>query len=134
MTPKQKEKHEARKRKFQELCNKIKTMDDGERIRLASSIQAVSIEGAAYSPHNQCMLAFQAPDCTVLGGFRQWKKHGRSVMKGEHGHMIWIPCIRKATTDEATTEDKPETTAPESVNFIMGTVFDVTQTEEIAAA
>jgi len=116
-----------KREKMREICRQIKAMDDGERARMASSMQAASVEGAAYSVHNQCMIAVQNPAATILGGFRQWKKHGRTVKKGEHGIGIWVP---KFSTHESADGEKMEGGIE---GFLFGTVFDVTQTEELQA-
>ena len=63
---------------------------------------------------------------SIVGGFQQWRKQGRMVRKGEHGYMIWIPTHRKE-------EGAPEDDEGE-LNFIIGYVFDVTQTEVAAMA
>ena len=67
----------------------------------------------------------------MVGGFNQWKDKGRSVKKGEHGLMIWIPSIRKGEqgSESPTTGDVDKV----EMRFTMGTVFDITQTEETAA-
>jgi hypothetical protein len=66
----------------------------------------------------------QLPTASMVGGFRQWLDKGRAVKKGEHGLMIWIPTKGK---EKPTAEEvEQETNRP---NFVMGTVFDVSQTE-----
>jgi ATP-dependent DNA ligase len=128
-TEEQKQAAAHRREKMREICRQIKAMDDGERERLASRLQAVNIDCASYSLYNQCMIAFQKPDATVLSGFRQWKAHGRTVRKGEHGIGIWVP--RFAGKTETETGEKVE---GEVEGFLFGTVFDITQTEEMQAA
>ena len=127
-TAEQKQRAAERREKMKGYCRQIKAMEDGERERLASRIQAHSVEGATYSLHNQCMIAFQCPTATILGGFRQWKAHGRAVRKGEHGIGIWVPKFSKATDE---TGEKVE---GDVEGFLFGTVFDVSQTEELTAA
>ena len=126
-TPEQKAKAAERKAKLREICKQIKALDEGERARMASRMQVSSIAGTTLSTHNQCMLAFQKPDCTIVGGFRQWKQNGRSVMKGERGLGIWFPRFSKE-------KEKSGDTAGEIEGFMFGTVFDVMQTEEIKTA
>jgi len=127
-TPEQKAKAQEKRAKLREICRQIKAMDDGERARLASRTQARNIEGLTLSPHNQCMLAFQKPDVTIVGGFRQWKRAGRTVKKGEHGLGIWIPRFVGEKKEDGDTETEPGTLE----GFLFGTVFDVSQTEEVA--
>ena len=61
----------------------------------------------------------------MVGGFRQWIKAGRAVRKGEHGMSILVPCMpgKDRADDDAAQND--------SVRFIGGTVFDVSQTDAI---
>ena len=121
-TEEQKAKAAERKAQLREICNQIKAMDDGERARLASRMQVRSVTGATLSAHNQCMVAFQKADATIVGGFRQWLKEGRAVKKGEHGLGIWIPRFEKGEGEDG----------PGSLEgFLFGTVFDVTQTDAV---
>jgi antirestriction protein ArdC len=85
----------------------------------------VTCEGRSLSPFNTCLVLNQLPTASMVGGFRQWLDKGRAVKKGEHGLMIWIPT--KGKDDKPTAEDiEQETARP---NFVMGTVFDISQTE-----
>ena len=36
------------------------------------------------------------PDLSIVGGFNQWKNHGRRVKKGEHAIFIAVPCFKGA--------------------------------------
>lgn len=117
---------EARKAAFHKFARQIGMMDEGQRATLAASLPAITtIEGRTLSVHNQCLLASQCPTATIVGGFRQWLKAGRVVRKGEHGHNLWVPCMRSAN-DNADQDQKP--------GFIIGTVFDVSQTAETGTA
>ena len=130
LTPEQAERARARREKFKAYYKQVKALSEGDRERLASRVQVHTIEGHGLSVHNQCLLALQCPACTIVGGFRQWKKAGRHVRKGESGHMIWIPRFRNKS-------DVPEGQERESMGvegFIVGTVFDIGQTEERGAA
>jgi hypothetical protein len=94
----------------------------------------VTCEGHALSVHNSCLVLAQLPTASVVGGFRQWKEHGRSVRKGERGLMIWVPTSCKADAEQPAPEAQPpaegqtEGGARRS-GFVMGTVFDISQTE-----
>lgn len=111
------------------LAREVSKLTPEQRIELSSKCLAVRLEdGAALSVGNQCLIARQIPDATIVGGFRQWLKAGRVVMKGQHGACIWVPCAFKDKTkdgEEVTTERR---------GFILGTVFDVSQTTEKDAA
>lgn len=107
-------------------------MTPAQRAELAASMPAVvTIEGRALSPFNSCLVILQSQGrATIVGGFRQWIKSGRCVRKGQHGFSIWVPCgARKAeaTDTEASTDGDTRT------GFIAGTVFDVAQTDTLAA-
>ena len=103
-------------------------MTEDERSALVLKLGAiVTCEGRALSAFNSCLVLTQFPTASMVGGFRQWKGHGRSVKKGEHGLMIWVPTTGKDDTEQPT-EEETEGVAKRA-GFIMGTVFDITQTE-----
>ena len=118
VTAEQKAAAEIRRAKFRGFAAKIRAMSDAERAALAARVQVVTIEGRVLSLHNQCLLAYQGGGQTIVGGFRQWLKAGRAVRKGEHGFMIWVFAGKEGTEGE-----------PEETRFLMGTVFDVSQTD-----
>ena len=117
LTPEQQQRREAR----YQLARDIAAMTEEQRASLAARSSIATIEGRTLSPFNACMVASQCPNATIVGGFRQWLAAGRCVRKGEHGFAIWCPTSKK-------TEDDSEETA---VRFVLGTVFDVSQTDEI---
>lgn len=142
LTPEQTAARDARRSKFRDLARKIKAMSDAERAALTARMPAiVTIEGRALSPINSILIGFQLPQASIVGGFRQWIKNGRAVMKGQHGAAIWVPTGAKGDDREDGTAgpgagDVREESAGDdggSCRFIMGTVFDVTQTNEIGA-
>jgi hypothetical protein len=122
-TTAQKAKAQKRREEFAALTRTIKTMSADEIQALADEFSIVTIEDHPLSPTNTVLLTYQRKDVTVVGGFQQWKKHGRTVIKGEHGLAIWIPSIKDEKNDPAKEEEKKE------LFFLMGTVFDVSQTE-----
>ncbi len=124
-TAEQKEAAQQRRANMRALAKTISGMTPDERSQFAEKIPVVTIEGRPLSPFNQCMVAMQNHNATVVGGFRQWIKSGRAVMKGQHGYAIWVPIKGKAVEGS---EEADET------RFILGTVFDVTQTQEIETA
>ncbi len=77
-----------------------------------------------YSLHNTLMIAVQRPDATLCAGFKQWRKLGRQVRKGESGLLIWYPTQRKTDPDD-------ENATATETSFLTGYVFDVTQTDPI---
>jgi hypothetical protein len=123
-TPEQKQKAAERRERFRAIAKQVSAMSEDQRAQLVASFGAiVTCEGRALSVHNSCLLITQRPGVSMVGGFRQWKDKGRSVRKGETGLALWVPTSRKNAEGE---------TEEERRGFIMGTVFDVSQTDEIA--
>ncbi|NMB83274.1 MAG: hypothetical protein GYA14_15805 [Ignavibacteria bacterium] len=108
--------------KIKALREKILSLSQEEREALAT-ISIPTIEGRFLSKHNAIMILFQFPfNPTVVGGFKQWLKAGRSVRKGEHGAVILYPVGTK--DDQGNIED--------AERFFSATVFDISQTEPIS--
>ena len=104
-------------------------MSAEQRTALAACLPGIAtVEGRALSVFNACLIASQNPQSTIVGGFRQWIKAGRAVRKGEHGMCIWVPLRQGADSDAEESGVNGDET---SMRFILGTVFDVTQTQEI---
>jgi antirestriction protein ArdC len=134
-TPEQKAQAAERRARFTELAKQIAALTDDERGALVARVGAiVTCEGRALSVHNSCLVLTQLPTASMVGGFRQWQAHGRSVRKGEHGLMIWVPTSRTTDAEPAApAADAGETEGEgKRAGFVMGTVFDVTQTEPTA--
>jgi len=122
---------QLKRERFRALCKKVRALSDDERKDMARRMPGVlTCEGHALSLHNTILLYFQGGAVTVVGGFRQWKKLGRYVRKGEHGMSIWIPVDRKAPATVQPTGDAEL----DDMFFIAGTVFDVSQTEATTGA
>jgi hypothetical protein len=136
-TPEQKAKAAARREKFRGLAKQISAMSDAARAELAAKLPGlVTVEGRALSAGNMCLVAVQKPDATMVGGFRQWLKAGRCVAKGSVGLMIWVPTGKRdsdAPAASAAADKETGGEAGERPGFIMGTVFDVSQTVELTA-
>ena len=77
------------------------------------------IEILSYSRNNQALIFFQCPWAKEVKGYRQWKKEGRQVQKGENGISIFAPLTRKA---KKTNDD-------EVFGFRLVSVFDISQTK-----
>ena len=130
-TPEQKARAAERRAKLREIAQKISKLPEADRAALVDH-WPVTIEGHRLSLHNACMIALQG-SATVVGGFQQWKKAGRSVRKGQHGFGIWVPIGLPKKT-----EANPEPNgANDPQGFTVGTVFDISQTDpqtsEVAA-
>lgn len=130
-TAEQKAKSQARRDQFKALWKQVADMPEDERIAQANKLGIVSCEGHGLSMKNQLLIAFQNPAATVVGGFRQWMKMGRVVSKGQHGLMIWVPTAGKSNEPSATSTAEPVaiTEGGNELKFLIGTVFDISQTE-----
>jgi len=129
-TTAQKAKATERRARMRELSQRLAAMSEAERQAMAESAGAVqTIEGRPLSPHNTCMVVSQlGGGVSVVGGFRQWRQAGRTVRQGEHGAAIWC-----RTGGAGETEGAEAAEAAAKPGFIMGTVFDIGQTEPLAA-
>lgn len=132
VTDEQKAAAEARRESFRALSRQIAAMTPEQRAEIAARMPAVvTVAGHALSAFNSALLVYQNPTATVVGGFRQWLAANRCVRKGERGAAIWVPTGGRA---EATGEGaEPNAEAGERPRFIVGYVFDVTQTHECEA-
>jgi|TARA_Y100000034_G_scaffold121326_1_gene165392 antirestriction protein ArdC len=128
-TAAQKEAAAHRRALARKLAKKVSALTPEQRAAMAAQMPVVSIEGNPLSPYNTCMIISQSEAATVVGGFRQWKKAGRHVQKGQKGMAIWCPSSKKATDDDGPQADDDTDDSP---RFFLGTVFDVSQTAEKA--
>lgn len=127
------EKRDARRAQFKALVKQVANMTDAEKLQFSSKVGAITTAsgGVISGFANTMLLVLQLRNPTMVGGFRQWLAVGRCVRKGEHGAMIWVPIGRgKQETAMTPADGKGEDEKP---GFIMGTVFDISQTEEIGA-
>ena len=104
------------------LVAMISAMTPEERSEMASRSPIVTVAGHCPSHFNQCMIAMQRPSASVVGGFKQWIAAGRCVAKGESGMAIWCPSTRKSKN----------ASKPDETYFVLGTVFDISQTVELS--
>lgn len=125
-TQSQKDAAEQRRAKFRQLAKQLSAMPEADRQAIARKLPGIAtVEGRALSTINTLLIAAQCPTATLVGGFKQWKKAGRSVRKGEHGLSLWCPFRAK---DGEAVADQDE---GGKVRFGMGIVFDVSQTQPI---
>lgn len=86
----------------------------------------------SYSPKNQELIFSQFEGATQCAGFNKWKELGRAVRKGERSIKIMAPTERTKKDDDGNPVIDPKTGKPEKeLTYIMVSVFDVSQTEEI---
>lgn len=132
ITPEQKAKAEERRARFKQLVKQVSQMTDAERFEMIARVGAVvTCEGRALSPTNTVLCLMQLPGVSMVGGFKQWLRQGRSVVKGQHGISIWIPCVRKGTAEHFEINGRAEGDAPSETYFTSGTVFDISQTQPV---
>jgi antirestriction protein ArdC len=129
-TPEQKAKAEERRTKLRDIIKQVNAMTDDQKAQLSATMPAlVNPEGHYFTLHNTLLIASQgARNPTILGGFKQWMKQGRAVKKGEHGYMILFPREKKNGDDP---QPGPEEQEKPEVRFLIGYVFDISQTQEI---
>ncbi len=121
----------ARRQAFRQLAAKIAALSEEQRQGIVSRVGAVmTCEGHALSFFNTCLLIHQRDTVSVVGGYQQWKRAGRQVRKEEHGMQIWIP-IKGKKDDETPSVEELEADEEEKPAFIIGTVFDISQTDEV---
>lgn len=134
LTAEQEAARAARRGKFKALWKQVAALGESERAALAAKYGFRTVEGRELSMCNAMLIALQLPQASVLGGFRQWIKQGRAVRKGEHGAMIWCPTgARNAdgSPESPANGNETPTTEAQDTRFIIGTVFDISQTAEI---
>ncbi len=119
---------EEKKQKIRELIEKLAGFSDEQRETIVSKIGLMNPEGHVFSPRNQMLVYLQAGNSSVsiLAGFRQWQKHGRSVKKGSKGYLICIPSVVPKS-------DKPEDEELLEPFFFWKYVFDISQTQPISS-
>jgi hypothetical protein len=135
-TEAQKQAAEARRERFRGICRSLASMTDAQKAEfLAKCPQVVTCEGHPLSDINTMMLATQFPQVSVVGGFRQWRKLGRYVQKGQKALGIWIPKAGKVDPDkregEISSSELCEATSGR--RFLIGSVFDISMTAECGA-
>jgi len=124
-SPEQRAQAEERRNRFRALARQVAGMSPEARAELAARVNPVTVEGRPLSLHNACLLAAQLASVTLVGGFRQWRRAGRHVRKGEHGLALWVP----RGTPKSEPNDPEADSEAERPRFLIGTVFDVSQTE-----
>jgi hypothetical protein len=139
----------------EELIEAIKADFDERLARLAADpaewvtfIETVAGFGAQYTLNNQFALLMQAEQRQMTPTFflpfgnkegtSGWKKHGRSVRKGEKAFYVWAPVRRRPTDEEAARweaegrkvqRDEHGRPAIQVVGFRLSATFDLSQTD-----
>lgn len=137
LTAEQIAKRDERRAQFRKLIKQVADMPELARVQLANKLGIITAEGHQLSLCNTMLVALQCPQASIVGGFRQWIQHGRAVIKGQHGMMIWVPVgghkndtpLDGSTSVSAVADGEPS--GENDTRFIIGTVFDISQTQEI---
>ena len=118
----------AWKSKLRKLAARVEQLSGDERAAMAAKYGTVTAEGHRLSAYNAVFLAVQAGrPLAQVGGFRQWKKAGRMVAKGEHAAgYIYVPIKRRDADGDEVAEEK--------LRFRLVPVFDISQTEAMEVA
>lgn len=111
--------------KIKALRQRLARLSEEERRALTARGLIATVEGRTLSLHNTLLVYLQSNGHTptVVGGFKQWRRTGRTVKRGEHGFTIWFPVGRKDEDDETVEVEK----------FYTATVFDISQTDDLNA-
>ena len=138
-----------------ELLDKIKADFDARLAKLAADpakwvtfIETVASFGAQYTLNNQFLLLMQAEERQMdptfflpfgnKTGTSGWKKHGRSVRKGEKAFYVWAPIKRRPKEEKASRweaegrmvkRDEHGRPAIQVVGFRLSATFDLSQTD-----
>ena len=94
-----------------------------------------------YSFNNRILIYIQRKDATRVASFNGWKEKSRRVKKGAKGIKVLVPIFRKGEnpgklgSPEIDLTDLDSLTKamnrPQPVNFKVGNVFDISDTEAI---
>lgn len=138
LTQAQKDAALLRREKMGKLLKEVAKMTPEQKLALFRDHPVMTPEGRALSCFNTCFVIFQMKEATVVGGFQQWRRMGRVVKKGEKGLSIWFPRVAsKAAREEAEAREAGREDGEMSgrdgdeQRFMMGTVFDISQTQEV---
>jgi hypothetical protein len=138
-----------------ELLDKIKADFDARLAKLAADpaqwvtfIETVASFGAQYTLANQFLLLMQAEERQMdptfflsfgnKAGTSGWRKHGRTVRKGEKAFYVWAPIKRRPSEQEASrweaegrkvARDEHGRPVIQVVGFRLSPTFDLSQTD-----
>jgi len=114
-----------RRAKIREFAKLVSDLNDEQREEMVLKVgRVLTIEGHPLTVYNSILITMQDPDATVVGGYRQWKKSGRQVRKGEHAIGMWFPIAKKS-------KDEDDEEQVDELRFGIANVFDIRQTDEI---
>ena len=124
---------DAQRKEWREKMNgmikEVSGLSNERREEIARKYPIITSDGHAISAFNTVFLTLQTElSLTIIGGFKQWERAGRTVAKGvKAAGYIYVPMKGKKDAEG-------ETRTPERLRFRMVPVFDIAQTEESAVA
>ena len=94
--------HKEWRERMNGLIKQVSGLSDDARVEMAKRMPIVTCEGHAISGFNHCFLAMQSDKAiTIIGGFRQWERAGRTVAKGNKAAgYIYVPLKKKDAEGE----------------------------------
>jgi len=119
---------DAAKERKSKLMATVKTfakLTESERQLVTEQGTIQTCEGHPLSLKNTFLAMTQCPRVSMVGGFRQWEKHGRKVSKGSKAIGIFCPTTKKGSKESGEADQ---------LFFRVVNVFDISQTEETKAA
>lgn len=127
LTQEQKEQYrQEKKEKIIRIRKTLSEMTEEQRQAIADKFGILTVEGHLLTAHNQCFLVAQSEiNFSIVGGYKQWQKAGRSVRKGEHGFYIFVP----SKTKEESENSAEVSSDNETPFFFTAVVFDISQTD-----
>jgi hypothetical protein len=82
-----------------------------------------------YSFYNRILIYIQNPNATKVASYKNWKAKHRQVKKGARGMSVLVPIFPKGHNPLKTGDEEDKKRQP--VRFIVGSVFDIADTEAI---
>lgn len=117
----------------------IRSLEFAARFRSRSYANTLLIQAQHFRAFRKGNVPFPVP--TLVAGFQQWRRMGRSVLKGQHGYMIYAPVVARFASSTPSDDDswrrlgKSELPRPDEkvksklVGFTPAYVWDVSQTD-----
>jgi N-terminal domain of anti-restriction factor ArdC len=120
---------------IKKLTKKLAAASREEREEFATKYPVLNVEGRILSGCNGMVLTtlavMEGADApTIVGGYQQWLKAGRSVRKGCKALYMRLP-VTYRKKDKA--EPAPTESETKPMGFKWVAVFDISQTEEVSA-
>ena len=92
-TAKQDKTKELRARIDKSLDTLAKSVDEVRASETFKAYLDMQAKFHRYSWCNSLLIMSQCPSAERVAGYKTWQKLGRQVRKGEHGIMIFAPCL-----------------------------------------